>query len=443
MLSLKTYAVAAVLGTTLLSQHEAVAQSASLVPFDQFVQQVAAMPLAAAMSKPGAQVSDAASFEAMRSHVLALYNGVQVKHSFLLDAHPFDCVPTMQQPSVRLQHLPAIATPPSVGPAFPAAKGSSAAVASPSQVDAAQPTDPLGNTIGCESGAIPMRRVTLDDISKFKSLSAFFQKGPDGAGQYQRPDNAAPAVAASHKYAHSYQFVSNLGGTADIGLWNPKINTALSEIFSLNQFWYVNTSGPVQTLEGGVQNYPQKYNTTNSVLFIYWTSDGYNKVGCYNLDCPGFVQTNKNIYLGRGFSAYSTVGGAQYVVNLRAFHYQGNWWLYLGGGAAANAIGYYPNSVYHGTPMTVAANEIDYGGEVVGTTIWPPMGSGQFASTGYGHAAYDKNISYYPDATHFTGATLTPSQPSPRCYTDTTTNNSGVANWGTYFYFGGPGGSGC
>ena len=152
MLSLKTYTVAAVLGTTLLSQHEAVAQSASLVPFDQFVQQVAAMPLAAAMSKPGAQVSDAASFEAMRSHVLALYNGVQVKHSFLLDAHPFDCVPTMQQPSVRLQHLPAIATPPSVGPAFPAAKGSSAAVASPSQVDAAQPTDPLGNTIGCDSG---------------------------------------------------------------------------------------------------------------------------------------------------------------------------------------------------------------------------------------------------------------------------------------------------
>ncbi len=438
----KHYATVVLLGITMISGHEVLAQSATLIPFDQFVQQVATTPLATEMSKPGTQVSDAPSFEAMRSHVLTMYNGVQVKHSFLLDTHPFDCVPMMQQPSVRLQHLTTIATPPSVGPAFPAAKGSSATAAIPSQVDAAQPTDPLGNTIGCDSGSIPMRRVTLDDLSKFPSLSAFFAKGPDGAGQYHNPDNSAPAVA-THKYAHSYQYVTNLGGTADIGLWSPKVNTTLNEIFSLNQFWYVNTSGPVQTLEGGIQNYPQKYNTTSSVLFIYWTSDGYNKVGCYNLDCPGFVQTNGNVYLGRGFSAYSSDGGPQYAVNLRAFHYQGNWWVYYGGGAAANAFGYYPDSVYHGTPMTVAANEIDYGGETVGTTIWPPMGSGRFASAGFGRAAFNKNIAYYPNTTHYSVASLSVDQPSPRCYTDVTTNNSGVAGWSTYFFFGGPGGSGC
>ncbi len=264
------------ISSALTAGQEAAAQSASLMPFDQFYQQVAVTPLAAQMSQPGTQVNDAASFESMRSHVLALYSGVQVKHSFLLDAHPFDCIPIMQQPSVRLQRLTTIASPPNVGPSSSTAKGSAAAI--PSQIDTAQPTDSLGNTVGCESGSIPMRRVTLDDLSRFKSLSAFFQKGPDGAGQYQSPDNAAPTVA-THKYAHSYQYVSNLGGSVDLGLWNPRINTSLGEIFSLNQFWYVNTSGPVQTLEGGVQNYPQKYGTTNSALFIYWTSDGYNKVG--------------------------------------------------------------------------------------------------------------------------------------------------------------------
>ncbi len=430
------------LGSALTVGQEAQAQSTGLVPFDQFYQQVAATPLAAQMSKPGTQVNDAASFETMRSHVLALYSGVQVKHSFLLDAHPFDCIPIMQQPSVRLRRLTSIAPPPNVGPVSSSAKGSAGAASIPSQVDSSQPTDPLGNTIGCDSGFIPMRRVTLDDISRFKSLSAFFQKGPDGAGQYQSPDSAAPTVA-THKYAHSYQYVSNLGGSVDLGLWNPRVNTSLGEIFSLNQFWYVNTSGPVQTLEGGVQNYPQKYSTTNSALFIYWTSDGYNQVGCYNLDCPGFVQTSNRVYLGRGFNAYSSVGGPQFVVNLRAFHYQGNWWLYLGGGAASNAFGYYPDSVYHGTPMTVAANEIDYGGEVVGTTIWPPMGSGVFAAAGFGSAAFDKNISYYPNTSYFYAASLTASVPSPRCYRDITTNNSGIANWTTYFFFGGPGGSGC
>ena len=131
------------------------------------------------------------------------------------------------------------------------------------------------------------------------------------------------------------------------------------------------------------------------------------------------------------------------MVNLRAFHYQGNWWLYIGGGAASNAFGYYPDSVYHGTPMTVAADEIDYGGEVVGTTVWPPMGSGRFASAGFGHAAFDRNIAYFPNTTHYAIATLTPDQPSPQCYTDSTTDNSGIANWSTYFFFGGPGGSGC
>ena len=443
MSSAKSFAAAVVLGLTLMPGHDALAQSVSMLPFEQFVQQVATMPLATAMSKPGAQVSDATSFEAMRSHVLTLYNGVQVKHSFLLDAHPFDCIPIMQQPSVRLQRLTTIATPPAVGPAFPTGNSGSAAASIPSQIDPAQPTDPLGNAIGCDRGSIPMRRVTLDDLGRFNSLSAFFQKGPDGAGQYQSPGASAPAVASTHKYAHSYQYVPNLGGTVDIGLWSPSVNTTLNETFSLSQFWYTNSSGPVQTLEAGIQNYPQKYNTTSSALFIYWTSDGYNKVGCYNLDCPGFVQTNGNVYLGRGFRVYSSDGGPQYVVNLRAFHYQGNWWLYIGGGAASNALGYYPDSVYHGTPMTVAADEIDYGGEVVGTTVWPPMGSGRFASAGFGHAAFDRNIAYFPNTTHYAIATLTPDQPSPQCYTDSTTDNSGIANWSTYFFFGGPGGSGC
>lgn len=411
------------------------ARAADLVPFDQFYQGVSAATLASQTAKPGAQVIAPAAFEEMRSHVADLYAGVAVKHSFLLDGHPFDCVPIAQQPAVRQLGLKTIATPPD-------APGATSDAAPLAQLDKTEATDALGNSTACTDGTIPMRRVTLDDLSRFKTLSEYFQKGPGGAGQAQLP-GIGPSVTATHKYAHAYENVANLGGSSFNNLWSPAVNTGLGEIFALSQFWYVNFTGPVQTVEMGLQNYPQKYGVSKSVLFIYWTSDGYNKVGCYNLDCKGFVQTNKNVYLGKGFNNYSTLGGTQYAPQLSAFLTGGNWWLYLNGTAAANAIGYYPASVFHNAPLSKAASEIDYGGEVVGTTIWPPMGSGQFAKKGFRYAAYDHNIIYYPNTSYYSVAKLTAAQPSPSCFTDDLHNASDNSGWGTYFFFGGPGGKGC
>jgi hypothetical protein len=47
----------------------------------------------------------------------------------------------------------------------------------------------------------------------------------------------------------------------------------------------------LQTAEVGWQVYPQKYGNSYPTLFIYWTADGYNRTGCYNLDCSAFIQT--------------------------------------------------------------------------------------------------------------------------------------------------------
>jgi len=37
--------------------------------------------------------------------------------------------------------------------------------------------------------------------------------------------------------------------------------------------------------------------------------DNYHKTGCYNLVCPGFVQTHDAIYLGEPFTIVSSYGG--------------------------------------------------------------------------------------------------------------------------------------
>lgn len=121
----------------------------------------------------------------------------------------------------------------------------------------------------------------------------------------------------------------------------------------------------------------------------------------------------------------------------------GRWWLYLQGDGEYEAVGYYPASLYQGGQLARFANVIDYGGETTGSTAWPPMGSGAFASAGPGQAAYQNRIFYIKKPAGTGGAVwaaLTVSQPSPACYK---LLFSPTGADGPYFYFGGPGGNSC
>jgi hypothetical protein len=221
-------------------------------------------------------------------------------------------------------------------------------------------------------------------------------------------------------------------------LWNPVVNTGwpYNEVFSLSQHWYVGYSPTTQTAEVGWQNFPGKYGTSNSVLFIYYTADNYQNTGCYNLDCGAFVQTNSNVSIGAGFNNYSTPGGAQWEYSVGYYLYQGNWWLAAGG----QWVGYYPGSLYNGGQMSRYAQVIDFGGETdPGWYYWSPMGSGWFASSGWQWAAYQRQIVYRDSGNGGYNPSLTLSQPSPACFTGTNPTWGG-SSWQTYFFFGGPGG---
>jgi hypothetical protein len=235
--------------------------------------------------------------------------------------------------------------------------------------------------------------------------------------------------------------VNNLGGGSFLNLWSPKVSTRLDQIFSLSQHWYVNfrNDGKVQTVEGGWQNYPELYGVKKSVLFIYYTADGYNATGCYNLSCPAFVQVDSSVHLGGTFSNYSKPRRDQYEFQLRWWLTGGNWWLYIGD----VAVGYYPTSLYGGGPLATQASSIDYGGETVGTTSWPKMGSGKYPNKGFGLAAYQRFIQYFTGGGSSSFATLTKSEPSPSCYKINVSNNTSDPNYRTYFFYGGPGGTGC
>jgi hypothetical protein len=436
-----TFVFALVLGIVLLGR-PAGAQTPNLLSFSDFLQQVSRVAPTSYLAQSTSRVKTAAAFEEMRQHILTMYGGVSVKHSFLLGSDPYDCVPIMQQPAVRLRGLKSIATAPPQPPVPTGAHPSNPQASPASQLRPGQTLDALGNAVHCEEGTIPMRRITLEELSRFETLQQFFKK--DGGVPNPRGQLIAPTADPPHKYAVSFQNVANVGGYSLLNLWKPRVDTAVdgARAMSLSQQWYVaylNSTTP-QTVEGGWNVNPLLYGgSLDTHLFVYWTADGYRNTGCYNLTCAAFVQVSSVNYLGGAFTQISTNGGTQFEFGLEYFLFQGNWWLNVQG----QWLGYYPGTLYNGGPLATAASIIEYGGETFGPTVWPPMGSGQFASAWWTHAAYQRDIFYLASPTSAFFGILTVYAPSPSCYTNLTWNKSGAAVWNTFLFFGGPGSSAC
>lgn len=393
----------------------------------------------------------------MTSYLYNLYEGVECDHSFEDPAgQVFDCVPIAQQPSLRGSS----AEVPRAPDLRPVLEGRPA-VPGPAQVETPAPAarrDRHGNIAQAPPGTIPMRRITLDELVRFPNLGDFLRKSPESfpptapasaTALTAVPDMAHPTptgpstdVNQNHRYAYTHQTVDNIGAHSSLALYAPSVNS--NQVFSLAQHWYSGGSGADhQTAEVGWQVYPAKYGHALPVLFIYWTADNYVNTGAYNLDAPGFVQTNGAWTIGGALSPVSTIGGQQLEIEVAFYLFAGNWWLYVGGLAPSNAIGYYPTSLYSGGQMATNATEVLFGGETVCSSVsWPPMGSGLHAAAGWQQAAYQRNIYYFPSGGGSAQwCNLTPEQPSPACYTLALA--SAAPPWGIYFFYGGPGGSNC
>ena len=274
-----------------------------ILPFDQFLAAVNEARHTEFAARPASKVAHEDSFAEMRTHILRLYDGVEVVNSFVDEnGSVFDCVPVEQQPSLRgtsgaVPSAPDM--PPMNAPASAAEERRDAQV--PPQM-AENKDDPFGNVMYCPPGTIPIRRVTLEDLTRFEDMRSFFRKAPGGGAippRLSRPQQPEPPqVAATHRWAHAFQSVNNVGGHSFLNLWQPAIGA--NQIFSLSQHWYAGGSGAnLQTAEVGWQVYPQFYNNSpRPVFFIYWTADGYGSTGCYNLTCSAFVQTNNSWAIG-------------------------------------------------------------------------------------------------------------------------------------------------
>ncbi|XP_043808356.1 uncharacterized protein LOC122722235 [Manihot esculenta] len=106
-----------------------------------------------------------------------------------------------------------------------------------------------------------------------------------------------------------YQFIINygtyFGASRGFNIWHPTIH---GEEFSSSQMWVqVGYGHDLNSLEAGWRDGFQ-------VL-----SDINKKIGCYNLECPGFVQTNNKIALSYDILPISIYGGKQYDTEITIF----------------------------------------------------------------------------------------------------------------------------
>jgi hypothetical protein len=408
---------------------------APIVKFGAYHDHVKKATFAEYKKTEGFKAANAAAFKKMKDYLLERQKGKKVRHTFLSkNGHPIDCVPIEQQPALRNPLLKghkiqkkAPALPKALAGGMKKAPGTARGI---SLFLKPGDKDPMGNERYAPKGTIPIRRLTLSQLTRFRTIQDFHRKFSRGGMADLRPEGDG----ATHRYAVGRHTVNNYGGSSWLNLWKP---VPATNNFSLSQVWYAGGT-PTQTVEAGWQVYPQKYGHNDPVLFIYWTADGYNKTGAYNLDAPGFVQVNHTFYIGGRWSPVSTTNGTQY--GFQCVWYKdpsnGNWWLWLRGTGSLTAIGYYPRALFGSGQMSKNAVRCTFGGEVTGTNS-RQMGSGQKASMGWAQAAFQKEIYYFPTQKTSAWATLSSIAPDPKCYTSDIHNNSGTA-WGTYLYFGGP-----
>ncbi|KAI3995951.1 hypothetical protein MKX01_004106 [Papaver californicum] len=156
--------------------------------------------------------------------------------------------------------------------------------------------------------------------------------------------------------------------------------------FSTAQIWVQNgLDEDINSLEFGWTVYPGLYGDNRTRIFSYWTADGYKTTGCFNVNCPGFVQVHSTIALGDALDNFSEYGGTQHLANVMINRnpVSGNWWLL---GNDNTAIGYWPKEIF---TRLDKASVVRYGGEAGANpnSPIPPMGNGHFPDKDYSKPA--------------------------------------------------------
>ncbi|CAI9103292.1 OLC1v1001748C1 [Oldenlandia corymbosa var. corymbosa] len=309
----------------------------------------------------------------------------------------------------------------------------------------------------CPDGTVAVRRTSEEEKFKAYSLNYhgrnfqatldaeinnIFSTTTSGFEQY-----ATVSVAGEEYY----------GAMAFINIWSPEVRP--NEVSS-SQIWIVGGSGSDQNVIVAGWHvcfsffknkeiyyvYPELYGDNRTRFYTFWTfiigstrSDNFKSTGCYNLQCPGFVQTSKEIALGAPFLVVSDKDGLPTEFSLIIFKGHHGWELEMNG----ITIGYWPFSLFTSLNKN-PASFVAWGGMVFNSQIdgkqstTTQMGNGHFPKEGHlKGAAYMRAVQVFNESgysRHLDSPKLF--APQPNCYSIKFGYNPDL---GDYISYGGPG----
>ncbi|OMO55851.1 hypothetical protein CCACVL1_26967 [Corchorus capsularis] len=146
---------------------------------------------------------------------------------------------------------------------------------------------------GCPKGTVPIRRkVVKEGITRSINAYAGIVIHPDEGKRFKG------AAAGLNVYQPSPVVSGQFSG-------------ALIEVFA----GYVSNVAYIHT--GWMVN-PSFYGDAQTRFFIEWQEETDGEIsGCFDMECPGFVQVDTNLPVGAAFSKVSKINGEQIVSDMR------------------------------------------------------------------------------------------------------------------------------
>ncbi|KAF0910410.1 hypothetical protein E2562_002875, partial [Oryza meyeriana var. granulata] len=274
-------------------------------------------------------------------------------------------------------------------------------------------------TAECPRGTIPILRNNKQDNTAIQNTSAV------STSQQQE--------AAGVKYWDDIY-----GTQAMINIYEPMVKHQ----WDLSGSWVQIENGPGRGDAIGAGSWVSpSFSGDNFARFhISWNDEVLNK-SCTDHGCPGFMQVSNAVVLGGRIQPVSVYNGRQYGIQVLIFKdpKTKNWWLVYG--EQNIAIGYWPSSQFR--YMKEMASFAMWGGYVQGPTATedsPQMGSGHFASEGFGRAAFIRDIQIVNENNRRVIPNAVKAHPGSSSPSKYSYDGYGFNSNGMHVYYGGPGG---
>ncbi|XP_031264925.1 uncharacterized protein LOC116123271 [Pistacia vera] len=202
----------------------------------------------------------------------------------------------------------------------------------------------------------------MDDVPIILHLKELFKRNA-------RHERYKKAILLTLGYIYS-------GAKADIKVWDPSVES--DDEYSTSRVSL--QSGPYydfESLESG------------------WAVDGSKATWSFDLTCPGFVQTSKEIALGAAIYPISVANDLPYQITIYIFKdpNTSNWWMQYG---EKINVGYWPHNLF--SLIISGAESVEWGGEVYSLKLGQSshttteMGNGEYPDPIFDNSGYMKRV---------------------------------------------------